>query len=81
MEGSTLKNPFFSLPQARHASLVHYDSRQYTKADISNLPDSTEVPIVAIYASTDDVAVILYPLHPLIASVSQIRKLCYLVAF
>ena len=60
---------------------LHSDSRQYIKADISNLPDSTEVPIVAIHASTDDVAVILYPLHPLIASVSQIRKLCYLVAF
>ena len=59
----------------------HSDSRQYIKADISNLPDSTEVPIVAIYASTDDVAVILYPLHPLIASVSQIRKLCCLLAF
>ena len=32
----------------------HSDSRQYIKADISNLPDSTEVPIVALYAFTGD---------------------------
>ena len=38
--------------------IVHSDSRQYIKADISNLPDSTEVPIVALYAFTGDEEVI-----------------------
>ena len=37
---------------------LHSDSRQYIKADISNLPDSTEVPIVALYAFTGDEEVI-----------------------
>ena len=60
---------------------AHSDSRQYIKADISNLPDSTEVPIVALYAFTGDEEVINYPLFPLITSASQIRKLCFLVAF
>ena len=36
----------------------HSDSRQYIKADISNLPDSTEVPIVELYAFTGDEEVI-----------------------
>ena len=32
----------------------HSDSRQYIEADISNLPDSTEIPIVASYVFTGD---------------------------
>ena len=39
-------------------STSHSDSRQYIKADISNLSDSTEVPIVALYAFTGDEEVI-----------------------
>ena len=63
------------------ARAVHSDSRQYIKADISNLPDSTEVPIVALYAFTGDEEVITKPLFPLITSASQKRKIFYLVAF
>ena len=47
-----------ALDQGNTMVPYHSDSRQYIKADISNLPDSTEVPIVALYAFTGDEEVI-----------------------